>query len=125
MVGLAYHCARRPCHPDPWISWLAHCAACTERSTLTLERVVEVRSRLGLEFDVPVIAVAGTNGKGSTCAMLEAIACRRATASWAVCQAAPRALRGALPRGGAAWWPPRELLPHFEAVEAARGGESR
>ena len=30
--------------------------------------------RLGLRFDCPVITVAGTNGKGSTCAMLEAIA---------------------------------------------------
>ena len=29
--------------------------------------------RLGLKFDCPIITVAGTNGKGSTCAMLEAI----------------------------------------------------
>ena len=29
---------------------------------------------MGLRFDCPVITVAGTNGKGSTCAMLEAIA---------------------------------------------------
>ena len=28
---------------------------------------------MGLRFDCPVITVAGTNGKGSTCAMLEAI----------------------------------------------------
>jgi dihydrofolate synthase/folylpolyglutamate synthase len=33
-----------------------------------------LRDRLGLRFDVPVITVAGTNGKGSTCAMLESIA---------------------------------------------------
>jgi dihydrofolate synthase/folylpolyglutamate synthase len=32
-----------------------------------------VRDRLGLQFSCPVIMVGGTNGKGSTCAMLEAI----------------------------------------------------
>ena len=40
---------------------------------LGLERVNAVRQRLGLNFDCPVIIVGGTNGKGSTCAMLEAI----------------------------------------------------
>ena len=38
-----------------------------------LERVREVAKRLDLRFSCPVITVAGTNGKGSTCAMLEAI----------------------------------------------------
>ena len=38
-----------------------------------LERVAEVGRSLGLQFDCPVITVAGTNGKGSTCAMLEAM----------------------------------------------------
>ncbi len=38
-----------------------------------LERVREVASRLDLAFDCPVITVGGTNGKGSTCAMLESI----------------------------------------------------
>ena len=38
-----------------------------------LDRVREVAQRLELHFDCPVITVAGTNGKGSTCAMLEAI----------------------------------------------------
>jgi dihydrofolate synthase/folylpolyglutamate synthase len=41
---------------------------------LSLERTAEVRRRLGIHFEVPVITVAGTNGKGSTCAMLESIA---------------------------------------------------
>ena len=39
-----------------------------------LERVREVAQRMALKFDCPVITVAGTNGKGSTCAMLEAVA---------------------------------------------------
>ena len=38
-----------------------------------LERVSQVKDRLGIRFDCPVIIVGGTNGKGSTCAMLEAI----------------------------------------------------
>ena len=38
-----------------------------------LDRVRQVADRLELRFDCPVITVAGTNGKGSTCAMLEAI----------------------------------------------------
>jgi len=40
---------------------------------LGLERVSEVARRLGLVLDFPVITVGGTNGKGSTCAMLEAV----------------------------------------------------
>ncbi|MDE2431100.1 MAG: bifunctional folylpolyglutamate synthase/dihydrofolate synthase, partial [Burkholderiales bacterium] len=38
-----------------------------------LERVASVKNRLNIHYDCPVIMVAGTNGKGSTCAMLEAI----------------------------------------------------
>jgi len=38
-----------------------------------LDRVRTVKERMGLAFSCPVIMVAGTNGKGSTCAMLEAI----------------------------------------------------
>ncbi|PUE39539.1 bifunctional tetrahydrofolate synthase/dihydrofolate synthase [Limnohabitans sp. Hippo3] len=38
-----------------------------------LDRVKTVADRMQLRFDCPVITVAGTNGKGSTCAMLEAV----------------------------------------------------
>lgn len=38
-----------------------------------LERIASVKNRLNIHYDCPVIMVAGTNGKGSTCAMLEAI----------------------------------------------------
>lgn len=38
-----------------------------------LDRVKTVTDRMALHFDCPVITVAGTNGKGSTCAMLEAV----------------------------------------------------
>ena len=54
--------------------WLAHCAAMHPKTMdLSLERTVQVAQRLGIAFKVPVITVAGTNGKGSTCAMLESI----------------------------------------------------
>ena len=38
-----------------------------------LERVNRIRAELGLVPSFPIITVGGTNGKGSTCAMLEAI----------------------------------------------------
>jgi dihydrofolate synthase/folylpolyglutamate synthase len=38
-----------------------------------LARVSQVKTQLGLDFECPVITVAGTNGKGSTCAMLESV----------------------------------------------------
>ncbi|NHZ63697.1 bifunctional tetrahydrofolate synthase/dihydrofolate synthase [Massilia genomosp. 1] len=41
-----------------------------------LDRVRQVKERMGLAFSCPVIMVAGTNGKGSTCSMLEAILLR-------------------------------------------------
>jgi dihydrofolate synthase / folylpolyglutamate synthase len=101
--------------------WLAHCERLHPKTIdMTLDRVRAVRDRLGLRFDVPVVTVAGTNGKGSTCAMLESIALQagyrvglyikphlvhfeeRCRLNGAMCSAA-------------------ELLPHFEAVEAARG----
>jgi dihydrofolate synthase/folylpolyglutamate synthase len=40
---------------------------------LGLERVQAVKERLGLEPSFPIITVGGTNGKGSTCAMLESM----------------------------------------------------
>jgi dihydrofolate synthase/folylpolyglutamate synthase len=41
-----------------------------------LDRVRAVKERMRLAFKCPVIMVAGTNGKGSTCAMLESILLR-------------------------------------------------
>lgn len=38
-----------------------------------LDRVADVAQRMGLQLDCPVITVGGTNGKGSTCAMLESM----------------------------------------------------
>ena len=40
---------------------------------LGLERMQAMVARMGIRFDCPVVTVAGTNGKGSTCAMMERI----------------------------------------------------
>ncbi|BAN34727.1 FolC bifunctional protein [Sulfuricella denitrificans skB26] len=40
---------------------------------LSLDRVAEVKQRLNLSPSFPIITVAGTNGKGSVCTMLEAV----------------------------------------------------
>ena len=54
--------------------WLAHAERLHPKTIdMGLGRVKTVADRMGLKFDCPIITVAGTNGKGSTCAMLEAI----------------------------------------------------
>ena len=57
--------------------WLAHCERQHPQGIsgieLGLDRVRRVARRMELVMPCPVITVAGTNGKGSTCAMLEAI----------------------------------------------------
>jgi dihydrofolate synthase/folylpolyglutamate synthase len=54
--------------------WLDHCEQLHPVTIdMGLDRVRQVAQRMGLQLNCPVITVAGTNGKGSTCAMLEAI----------------------------------------------------
>ena len=54
--------------------WLERCERLHPAAIeMGLDRVERVRARLGLAFACPVVTVAGTNGKGSTCAMLESI----------------------------------------------------
>jgi dihydrofolate synthase/folylpolyglutamate synthase len=101
--------------------WLAHCAGMHPTEIdLSLERVVEVRRRLDLRLAVPVVTVAGTNGKGSTCAMLESIALQ---AGWRVgLYAKPHLVHfEERCRIGGRSVDAQALLPHFEAVERARG----
>ena len=58
-------------------AWLARIEALHPHGSagieLGLERVAAVKARLGQRETCPVVLVAGTNGKGSTCAMLERI----------------------------------------------------
>ena len=106
---------------DTLQDWLAHCERLHPKTIdLTLDRVHTLRERLGLRFECPVISVAGTNGKGSTCAMLESIA--RAAGYRVGLYSKPHLVHfeercridGQMIAADA-------LLPHFEAVEAARG----
>ena len=54
--------------------WLEYCEKLHAKPIdLGLDRVREVAKRMQIRFDCPVITVAGTNGKGSTCAMAESI----------------------------------------------------
>jgi dihydrofolate synthase / folylpolyglutamate synthase len=101
--------------------WLAHCAALHPKSMdLSLERTVEVARRLAIRFTVPLITVAGTNGKGSTCAMLESIA-RHAGYRTGLYQKPELVHFEERCRIDGAPVVAALLLPHFEAVEAARG----
>ncbi len=102
--------------------WLAHCERLHPKTVdMTLARVVALRDKLGLSFgEVPVVMVAGTNGKGSTCAMLEAIALQ---AGYKVgLYIKPHLVHfQERCRVNGAPVEAESLLPHFEAIEAARG----
>jgi len=103
--------------------WLAHCERLHPKTIeMTLDRVRAVKDRLGLRFDpaTPVVIVAGTNGKGSTCAMLEAIAL---AAGYRVgLFSKPHLVRfEERCRIDGENAPADALVPHFAAVEAARG----
>jgi dihydrofolate synthase/folylpolyglutamate synthase len=104
--------------------WLAHCERLHPKTIeLGLERSQTVAGRMGLHFDCPVITVAGTNGKGSTCAMLEAIALQAGyrtgvyTSPHLVHFEERCRIHGEIVKA-------HELIPHFEKVEAAREGTS-
>jgi len=58
--------------PSTLAEWLAYLETLHPKTiALGLERVESVASRLNVKPVCPVITVAGTNGKGSTCALLE------------------------------------------------------
>lgn len=66
--------ADSPGLPRLLAEWLAHCQRLHPVGIdMGLERVAAVAQRMGLSMGCPVVTVAGTNGKGSTCAMLEAV----------------------------------------------------
>jgi dihydrofolate synthase/folylpolyglutamate synthase len=64
--------------PTTLSSWLALLESRHAETVINmgLDRVLAVKERLRLAFACPVIMVAGTNGKGSTCAMLESVLLR-------------------------------------------------
>jgi dihydrofolate synthase/folylpolyglutamate synthase len=104
--------------------WLARLEAAHPRTIeLGLERVQAVRSALGLQLTMPLIVVGGTNGKGSVCAMLEAML--RAAGYRTGLYTSPHLVRynervriDGVEAGDAA------LVAAFERIEGARGGVS-
>ena len=101
--------------------WLAHCERLHPKEIdMTLRRVAQMRETLGIEFRAPVVMVAGTNGKGSSCALLE---CMALQAGYRVglyikphfvhfeerCRVNGKSVAA------------NELASHFAAIEAARG----
>ncbi|QPF73790.1 bifunctional tetrahydrofolate synthase/dihydrofolate synthase [Roseateles sp. DAIF2] len=101
--------------------WLARCERLHPKEIdMTLERVQRLREAMGLRFEAPVVMVAGTNGKGSTCAMLESIALQAGYKVGLYIKPHLVHFQERCRVNGA----PVEadsLLPHFEAVERARG----
>jgi dihydrofolate synthase/folylpolyglutamate synthase len=103
-------------------AWLAHLeAAHPVGIDMGLARIGRVKDALDLRFNCPVITVGGTNGKGSTCAILETILLR---AGYRVgCHTSPHLLsfneRARIDGKEAS---DADLLEHFEAVEQARAG---
>lgn len=60
--------------PTSLAQWLVYIEALHPKAiAMGLDRVREVANRLSLDPKFPIISIAGTNGKGSTCAMLESI----------------------------------------------------
>ncbi|GHT97398.1 bifunctional folylpolyglutamate synthase/dihydrofolate synthase [Betaproteobacteria bacterium] len=115
--------AHLPAHlpAESLTGWLARIEARHGQTiALGLERVARVRTALGADPHAVVITVGGTNGKGSTCAMLEAIL--RAEGYAVGCYTSPHLLsynervriNGEVVADDA-------LVRAFAAVEAARG----
>ena len=102
-------------------AWLAYLEQLHPTAiALELDRVEAVRRRLGLALRCPVITVGGTNGKGSTCALLEGTLRR---AGYRVgCYTSPHLLRyNERVRIDAAEASDTALTTAFERVETARG----
>jgi dihydrofolate synthase/folylpolyglutamate synthase len=90
---------------------------------LGLERVKQVLDRMQLRLECPVITVGGTNGKGSTCAMLESIL--RAGGSRTGLYTSPHLVRyNERVRIAGSEAEDQALIEGFAAVERARGETS-
>jgi dihydrofolate synthase / folylpolyglutamate synthase len=101
--------------------WLTHIERVHPSTIeLGLERVAQVKQKLGLAPAFTIVTVGGTNGKGSACAMLEAIL---SEAGYRVgCYTSPHLLRyNERVRIGRVEASDAALIEAFKAVDAARG----
>ena len=110
--------------PNTLPDWLTYLESLHPKTiALGLERVAQVRQRLSLDPDFPVIAVGGTNGKGSVCAMLESIL--HAAGYRVGCYTSPHLLRyNERVRINKQQAIDAELCASFEKVEHARVGRA-
>lgn len=102
---------------DAWLNYLEN--AHPVGIDMGLERINCVKDQLGLAFNIPVITVGGTNGKGSTCALLESVLLE---AGYKVgCHTSPHLLAfNERARINGELVSDEALLKHFEIVEKAR-----
>ncbi len=112
-------------------AWLAHAQHLHDSAVSSgalrphrpLDALRALAQRLGITFTCPVITVGGTNGKGSTCALLEAIATQAGyrvglfTSPHLVHFQERCRIQGEPVAADA-------LVPHMEAVEAQRQGQA-
>jgi dihydrofolate synthase/folylpolyglutamate synthase len=108
--------------PNTLADWLIYLESLHPKTiALGLERVAQVKLRLDLQPNFPIIIVGGTNGKGSVCAMLEAIL--HAAGYRVGCYTSPHLLdyneRVRIAKQQAS---DAELCESFEAIEVARKG---
>lgn len=104
----------------PLTSWLEYIGAVHPQSiAMGLDRVSEVRRAMELAPQFPIITVGGTNGKGSTCAMLEAML--SAAGHRVGCYTSPHLLRfNERIRVGRQSVSDGEIVASFEHVDALR-----
>ncbi len=107
--------------PETLSDWLSYLESLHPKTiALGLERVAQVKQRLNLNPEFPVIVVGGTNGKGSVCAMLEAML--HAAGYKVGCYTSPHLLdyneRVRIAKQQAS---DAELCASFEAIEHSRG----
>ena len=104
--------------------WLAHTERLHEQTIdMGLTRVAAVRDAMGLHPRFPIFTVAGTNGKGSTCALLAA--CLSAAGYRVGVYSSPHLVRyNERVRIGDAFASDACLCDAFSKVEAARGTQS-
>ena len=110
--------------PNTLAGWLTYLESLHPKTiALGLERVAQVKQRLNLDPDFPVITVGGTNGKGSVCAMLESIL--HAAGYRVGCYTSPHLLhyneRVRIAKRQAS---DAELCASFEKIEQVRKGRS-
>lgn len=108
-------------HPVGLPLWLARLEARHPRPIeLGLERIGQVWAKLGRRPDFPIITVGGTNGKGSTCAFLEAMLSEAGYSVGLYTSPHLRHYNERL-RIGRARVAEAAIVASLEAVEAARG----